>query len=164
MAEITSITNSVIEQQIAELERALAEKRAALEQGAGQAPRQEGTPAAAVPHDHDKELLRGVIQERAAEMALPSQQSAVSTQPSASDNQAPYLPSPPQVEMPSYLAPELHAPVQNLVNIAFTESIDKAIQQAQASKNAALIDGFHDVLTDEVYAKLVERGKIKPVN
>jgi hypothetical protein len=59
------------------------------------------------------------------------------------------------------MSEELKSKVQELVNIAFSKTIDDAIKQAQATNNAALIDAFHDALVDELYNYLVERGKLK---
>ncbi len=62
---------------------------------------------------------------------------------------------------PSYLLPEFKDQVQTLITSAFTESIDKAIEQARASGNPGLIDAFHDALVDELYPILVERAKLR---
>lgn len=59
------------------------------------------------------------------------------------------------------LPPELHKKAQALVNVAFLKTIDEAIKEARATNNAALIDAFHDLLVDELYTHLVERGKLK---
>lgn len=53
--------------------------------------------------------------------------------------------------------------VQQLVNKAFSSSIEAAVEEAKATNNAALIDAFHDALVDELYDVLVERGKIKKI-
>lgn len=48
-----------------------------------------------------------------------------------------------------------------LVDMAFEQGIDKAVQAAKASEDPYLIDKFHDTLIDELYQKLVEKGKLK---
>lgn len=139
-------TGITIEQEIAQIERQLAEKRAALEQqkSAGQ--------ITELPHE--KETIREVVQEQYAAPAPAMQQ------PTA-DAQQPTVAPPPIVEPPSYLSDELKASVQQLVNTAFTSTITDAIKQARATNNAALIDAFHDALVDELYNYLVERGKLR---
>lgn len=91
---------------------------------------------------HDKEILHSVVREK--------------IQPTAPSVTPPIATTP-----PAPLPPELHQKVQALVNVAFLKSIDEAIKEAKATNNAALIDAFHDVLVDELYAHLVERGKLK---
>lgn len=137
---------SAIEQEIAQIESQLAEKRAALEQqkSAGQ--------ITEVPHE--KETLREVVREQ---YAVPAP--AV---PPVTSGQLPVdSPPPPIVEPPSYLSDELKASVQQLVNTAFTVSLEQAVKQARATNNAALIDAFHDALVDELYKYLLERGKLQ---
>ena len=138
-----------LEQEIAQIEQDLASKRVALEQ------QQQSGQIAEVPHE--KETLREVIDERIGVSApAPAPQP---TTPSASSGQAAILP-PPVVEPPSYLSPELKEKVQELVNVAFSQSPSEAIKQARAANNAALIDAFHDALVDELYTYLIERGKL----
>jgi hypothetical protein len=63
-------------------------------------------------------------------------------------------------EDPSYLQPEYKDQVQDLINIAFHQSIHQAIQQVASTSNPGLIDAFHDALVDELYSHLIERGKL----
>ncbi|HEY4507005.1 MAG TPA: hypothetical protein VJH71_02510 [Candidatus Paceibacterota bacterium] len=137
--------SSNLEQEIAQIERDLASKRADLEfqQQSGQI--QE------IPKE--KETLREVVQEQ---YSMPVQKQTPQNDQSSSGQAIP-----PTVEPPSYLAPELKDKVQELVNIAFNQSPGEAIKQAKASNNAALIDAFHDALVDELYNHLLERGKIQ---
>ena len=62
----------------------------------------------------------------------------------------------------SWQDPALAGSVQQLVNVAFTQNVQAAIDQAIASGNPALIDALHDVLADELHAQLLERRKIEP--
>lgn len=62
----------------------------------------------------------------------------------------------------SWQDPAIADIVQNLVNVAFTQSLQKAIDQAVATGNPAVIDALHDVLADELHAQLLERKKIEP--
>ena len=135
-----------IEQEIAQIEKQLAEKRAALE-----SQKQTGQ---VVEVPHEKEILREIVREQYAQPTpapVP-----VPIQPPTSNIQ-----SPPIVEPPSYLSDELKSQVQQLVDLAFTKSVSDAVNQARATNNAALIDAFHDALVDELYNYLVERGKLQ---
>jgi hypothetical protein len=137
-----------LEQEIAQIERDLESKRAVLEQQ-----KKEGT----IPEvPHEKETLREIVGEKMAPLQAP-----VSPPADVPPPQQPTTLPPPQVEPPSYLSEELKTKVQELINIAFSKTIDDAIKQARATNNAALIDAFHDALVDELYNYLVERGKLK---
>lgn len=135
--------SAALEQEISQLEYALAEKKASLER------QKETGEIAEVPHE--KEILREMIREKIQASPTPT---APISQP----------PPPPSTETPSYLSEELQPKVQELINQAFEKSIDEAIKTAKATKNAALIDAFHDVLVDEMYNHLVEKGKLEPLN
>lgn len=136
---------NLLEQEIAQIERELVSKRAALEQQ-----KQEGA-IAEIPHE--KETLREVVGEKIGPSQAPPPAPAPAPQPTA--------PPLPPVEPPSYMSEELKSKVQELVNTAFSGTIDDAVKQARATNNAALIDAFHDALVDELYNYLVERGKLK---
>ncbi len=127
---------ATIEQEIAQLEKQLQEKRANLEQ---QPEQNESLP--------DKEVLRQVVGEK-IQQHMPQ-----------------YVPKPtppPQNDV-SYLAGELKDKIQELVNHVFQVSLDQGIKEAVNSKNPALIDAFHDVLVDQLYDTLLERKKIDPI-
>lgn len=61
----------------------------------------------------------------------------------------------------SYENLELKPHVDALVKIALEKNLDDAIQAAQKQANPALLDAFHDALTDHFYEELVKRGKLK---
>ena len=48
-----------------------------------------------------------------------------------------------------------------LIDLAFQQGIDKAVNAAKATGDAYLIDKFHDTLVDELRQQLIERGKLK---
>lgn len=50
-----------------------------------------------------------------------------------------------------------------LVDLAFSQGIDKAVEAAKATGDAYLIDKLHDTLADELREQLVEKGKLKEV-
>ena len=140
---------TTIQEQIAQLEKEIQEKRASLEP---QAPNSETTSS-------DKEMLRQVIGEK-----IQQQQPASSGAAPVVPKSAPSGQNISSDDQPSYATPALQDQVQKLVNTAFSQGIDDAIHQAVASNNAALIDAFHDVLVDQLYNELLMRKKIEPPN
>lgn len=135
--------NAGIEQQIADLEKQLQEKRSALEQGY--------TTPEALPSD--KEILHEIVGEKIQEHA---------------PEYTPKPPTPPPAQVgddssPSYFSQDLKNQIQELINLVFTNSLEEGIKTAIKSNNPALIDAFHDVLVDELYNTLLERQKIKEV-
>ncbi len=135
MTETTTISQA--EQEIASIEQTLAEKKAAL------AETEQSMEAGS---EQDKEALRQVLAEKIH--SLPPQGA-----PAAGIHNA-------TGSTPSYQLADLQEQVQTLVNLAFNKSIGEAIAQARATHNPALIDAFHDALTDELYAHLLERQKL----
>ncbi len=131
-------TGGTIEQEIAQLEKQLQEKRANLEQ---QPEQKESLP--------DKEILRQVVGEK-IQQHMP--QYVPKPTPPQDDNNV------------SYLATELKDKIQELVNHVFQGSLEQGIKEAVNSKNPALIDAFHDVLVDQLYDTLLERKKIDPIS
>ena len=134
-----------LEQEIANIERDLAQKREQLKS------RQSG--AGDLEQAHDKELLREVYHEQFKSPAEEMQGGGLANQPSA---------APPHgAHGPASLPPQFHSQLQDLVNVAFQKSIGDAVAQARATHNAALVDALHDVLVDQLYDELVERGILK---
>ncbi len=134
-----------IEQEIARLEQQLQEKKSAL--GNQETGTQEIMPS-------DKEILHEIVGEKIQEI--------IPEQPSEPQTAVPVQPAP-TVEPPIYLSPELKDKIQQLINLAFSKSIDEAIQEAAKTNNAALIDAFHDVIVDELYNTLIERKKLEVI-
>jgi len=136
-----------LEQEIAQIERDLASKRAELEKQ---------KEAGAIPEvPHERETLREVVGERIMPPSAGGPPPAMPPTPQTA------VPPTPAVEPLSYLSEELKTKVQELVNAAFSKTIDDAVKQARATNNAALLDAFHDALVDELYDYLIERGKLK---
>ena len=131
-------SGSTIEQEIAQLEKQLQEKKANL----GQQPEEkESLP--------DKEVLRQVVGEKIQQ------------------NAPQYIPKPApqtQADDAGSILPELKDKIQELVNHVFQNSLDKGIKEAVKSNNPALIDAFHDVLVDQLYDALLERKKVDPIS
>ena len=125
---------AILQQEIAQIESALQTKREQLNNQ-----REQGE---VLQLPHEKETLREVVTEKFSSI----QQSAV--------------PVPAPNTSGGSVSPAFRDAIQQLVTTAFTKSIDEAIKQAKASSNAALIDAFHDILVDELYNNLVERGKL----
>ena len=137
------------EQEIAELEQVLAQKRAVLEQ------QKEAGAVEEMPHP--KEILREAIREKIAKTP------GSSSVPTSSQS----MPSPPSTtpsDQQSYWSDELRPKVEELVKIAFSKSLQEAIRLAKAAENAALLDAFHDLIVDELYTHLVEQGKLQVIS
>ena len=142
-------TGTNLEQQITEMEQALAAKRAQLEgqQTAGE--------ISALPSE--KETLHEVVGEKITELAPAGSgpaQSGAGPLPGVSVAPA---------DPPAYLSPELKDKVQALVSVAFSKSLAEAVQLLAEENNPALNDAFHDVLTDQFYEELLKQGKLKPI-
>jgi hypothetical protein len=118
--------------EIVELERRLQEKRAEL----GMEP--------AAPYERAE--VHQTVGERIRQ-TIPGYQSKTIAPPS---------------DTPSWQDPALAGAVQQLVNVAFTQNLQAAIDQAVASGNPALIDALHDVFADELHQQLLERQKVQP--
>ena len=136
----------ILEQEISDIEERLAKKRAELEDQ-----KQAG---AIEPLPHEKETLHEIVGEKIQEK-VPQLQPAVP--PSSNTN---IILPPPTASQPSYLSDELKDKVQELINIAFQENLDKAIGKAKDFNNPALLEAFHGALVDELFQYLVERGKL----
>jgi hypothetical protein len=132
------------QEEIAQLERQLQEKRAAL--GQDLESNDAGLP--------NRELVHDVVRERI-------QEHVPNYQPISVPKVAPSTQS--SGHQPSYLLPEFKDLVQGFINIVFNKSIAEAIKEISKTDNMALIDAFHDALTDELYGALVERRKLEVV-
>ena len=138
-----SESGATIEQEIAQLEKQLQEKKANLGQ---QTEQSESLP--------DKEILREVIGEKI--------QQSISTQTDASTNISTPVPQT-QTDDTASVPEDLKNKIQELVNHVFQNSLDQGIKEAIKLNNPALIDAFHDVLVDQLYDTLLERKKLEPV-
>lgn len=139
-----------IEQEIAQLEKQLAEKRLRQLADLGS----DDTGSGEMPAE--KEILREMVGERI-------QRHASQYQPAPQVSQlTPIKPQQDDAAL-SYVLPELKDKVQELVNLVFNKGLDDGIKEVVRSNNPALIDAFHDVLVDELYSMLVERKKIEQV-
>ena len=146
---------SVLEIEIAQLEQALASKQQTLERQKAAGEISEIPPA--------KETLREIVGEKIGPLRSPTPlapaPSPGADRQSVTSGRSPVTGD----EPPSYLYPELKEKVQELVNVAFSQSIDQAIKETRAADNAALLDAFHDAMVDELYDRLVARGKLKKI-
>jgi len=144
-------TPTNLEREIADIEKRLAEKKAALEQTQSEQP-----------VTQEKDILREVVSEKAQEFASSYQPSAPAPTQSATPATDDTL-FPPISEPPSYLSNELKDKVQCLVNTAFTKGLTEAVKEVSKMNNPALLDAFHDVLVDQLYDVLIERGKLEKI-
>jgi hypothetical protein len=61
------------------------------------------------------------------------------------------------------LSPELMAQVQALVNVAFSDGVEKAVSQARATGSDDLVDRLHQALSEPAtHDELLKRGKVSP--
>ena len=141
-----------IEQEIAQLEQQIAEKRSALGASPPELPSVETQEPST-----EKEVLHEIIGEKI-------QQSAPQYQPAPVTPQSSQIRSQQDHDDLSYVLPELKEKVQELINLVFNKSLDEGIKEVSRSNNPALIDAFHDVLVDELYNVLVERKKLEKLN
>ena len=124
---------STIQRDIAELEKQLEEKKAALGR-----------------EKPEKEVLHEIVGEK-IQQYTPAYQPKL---PSAT------APAPQATEPPSYLSQELKDKIRAIVDLVFAKNLEEGIKEASRSGNAALIDAFHDMLTDELYDQLIEKRKL----
>ncbi len=144
MAEISSPS---IEQDIASLEKQLQEKKDLLEhQGESVRPTEKPEATAGA----EKEILKTILGEKINQQmpAYQPRSSSPAVQPG---------------DLPSYLDPVLKDKIDKLVSTIFATSLEDGIKQAIAENNPALIDAFHDILTDELYNTLLEKRKIEKI-
>ncbi len=99
---------------------------------------------------HEKEALHAVVGEKLGKESASAPVPISVTAPSQSD-------------IASYDSPELKPKVDELLNIALSKDLDDAIDQAHKANDAALLDAFHDALTEKLYSHLVEAGKLKQI-
>ena len=130
-----------LEQEISQLEQKLAEKRRALESA--------GTSVEQMPSP--REMVHEEVGEKIKEQLPSFQPSPAPTQQTSGSDDV------------SWKDPAIADQVQSLVNIAFTKSLDEAIGEAVKTRNAAIVDAFHDLLRDKLLGELVSRGKLSPV-
>ena len=136
-------TTPALEQEIVDLELKLQEKRAALGQN------QEADGESLLHREEVHEVVKEKIREHV---------------PNYQPTSTPQVSSPaPSGHIPSYMLPEFKEAVQEFINMVFNGSIAEAIKEIGKTDNMALIDAFHDALTDELYGALIERKKLEVV-
>ncbi len=133
-------------QEIADMERKLAEKKALLDQD-----------TSGMEKSSDKELFHDVVAEK-IQATNPAESYKPAVPPVSSSGSSGH-----QQPQASYMSPDLQPRVQELVKIVFQSSLEEAIIQAKATNDAALIDAFHDMIVDELYPHLVETQKVEQV-
>lgn len=155
MTEGPFLTN--LEQEIADIEHRLAEKKAVLQQSQSETAKPE------------KEILHEVVSEKAQEFVPSYRPNAeIGSGPDrdtakGADVKDQFNIGIGTAEPPSYLSDELKVKVQDLVNLAFNKGLAEAVKEVSKMNNAALLDAFHDVLVDQLYDVLVERGKLEKI-
>ncbi len=122
--------NEIRREEIMRLETQLQEKKAQLE-------KEQGEPV------HDKQILHGIVREH------------IQNEMQSNPEDLLAIPQPQVESTPT----ELTEALKTLSGIAL-ESPFEAIKAAVKTKNPALLDAFHDQLTDTLYDKLVASKKI----
>ncbi len=123
-----------IEQDIADLEHKLQEKKAALEH-----------------EKSEKDILHGIVGEKIQEQVpqyLPTAKAPTPVTAEPSDN----------------ITQEIKDKVAEIVKIVFDKNLDEGIKEASKDGNMAVIDEFHDVLTNELYDQLIAQRKLPKVD
>jgi len=127
---------SLVEQEILELEKKLAAKRASLNP------------------EKERPLEQIIGQEKAkslsAAASLPTTQSALNT-PQVKEKAS---------ELKRY---EKTQQLKGLIDLAFQKGISYAVDVAREMDNPFLLDELHDVLVDELKKELVERGQLEEI-
>lgn len=127
-------TSEALQSQITELERQLAEKRV-----------EAGSDTSA---PYERAEVHAVVGKQ-IQQVMPSYQASASATPA-------------DASTPSWQDPALAGPVQELVNVAFTQGLQQAVDKAVKSGNPALIDALHDVIVDQLHQELLNRQKLQP--
>ena len=111
-------------------------------------PGESASPSQKVESAPEKEILKSLLGEKINQQA-PAYQVKPSPKPLTDG------------DVPSYLDPAIKSKVDELIKIVFDISLEEGIQRAVKGNNPALIDAFHDILADELYAKLLESRKLE---
>ncbi len=139
-----------LQEEIAELEARIAEKKAAMKEG-----------ASAETALSEREIVREVTREKIAATPPAGGGGVAGAVPPPPSSGAATTPSPPAGGLPSYFSDEFRPKIQEFAKVALEKSLGSAIALAKASNNAALIDAFHDYIVDELYEKLVAEAKLR---
>lgn len=124
-------------------------------------PIEEETPSLPPP---DKKVEKPVLAEipeikKLQEKPLSAPPPEVVTPAPAPTAPSPAAPPPPPADELKVLDQDRQLKI--LVDLAFQQGLDKAVEAARATENPYLIDKFHDTLVDELRQKLIEKGKLK---
>jgi len=71
--------------------------------------------------------------------------------------------APPAVPHTTDPSPAISSRVEELVQEAVSKDLDGAIKRARELNDPLTLDAFHDALVGELYDRLVNEGKIKPL-
>ena len=126
---MAEVPTQAIEQDIAHLEQQILQKRSELEQMYS---------SESAPTPSDRELIHQAIGQQIQQ-------------------QSPSTPAPATSPMPALDLGAVSQAVQQLQAIAFGQGVTTAVAAALATHNPAVIDAFHDAITDDLHQQLVER-------
>jgi len=91
----------------------------------------------------------------------PSQEQAPPPSPASVSSPSPS--PPPPAKTPASADPEKDRQLKMLIDLAFQQGIEKAIEAVNSTGDAYLVDKFHDTLVDELRQQLIEKGKLKEI-
>ncbi len=131
-------------QEIRELERQLAEKKASLEKEKRR-----------VTTAEEAEITQENIQEKQAQGAIPQQQ----TVSAAREEDIEEI----KKDIRKIRSLDTRRQVKVLVTLAFEKGIAYSIKVARSFNDAYLLDQFHDELIGKLHDELVRKGKLKEI-
>jgi hypothetical protein len=128
------------------------------------------TPAEEKPNSKEQDILElerqlaqkksELVQEKKFETE-PAKETETETE---TENQ-PLPSSPPSTQSPQPVQPikdlDKESQIKVLCDLAFEKGLDEAIEAAKQLNNPYILDEFHDTLVDELYKRLVEKGKLE---
>ena len=98
--------------------------------------------------EQEKQIIKEIIKEKFT--AQPAVQSDAVSQPVAP------APVPQPIAQPAVNLQEAEQQriIEQLIDLALRQGVDKAVQEANSTNNPYLLDRFHDVLVDKFYSEI----------
>ncbi len=135
LSSASSVSANYAEQEILELEKKLAAKKAAL----------------GIEKEKPLEQIIGQEKQTSSLVALQSSAPATSPLPQVKEKAG---------ELKRY---EKTQQLKSLIDLAFQKGISYAVDVVREMDNPFLMDELHDVLVDELRKELIERGKLEEI-
>lgn len=135
------------------------------EQAGGEMPRTAERPKTV--EEEIKELEQKLLEkkrelEKTVETEKPAEGPLKAAPPPAVPLPPPIVQKPPsKAAVETKLTEETKKAIDELIVVAFTKGLDKAVHQAQKLNSPYLLDAFHDTLVDRLYNELLAKRQIK---